>query len=334
MEEILKNIYKFGIPLANTALKEINIYVIKDGDKAFVFDTGYNTEECKNVMLENLNKLEIEIKNCSLILTHLHADHTGLASYFYENGAKIYSGKIDGDLMNGMAIGGYWDTMMSLLPLYDMENEVGLEDNPGYKYKIKSPIKFETLNIGDVIKAGDYNLQIVDLEGHTPGHIGLLEKEKNFLFGADTVLDPITPNITFWGYEWKDILATYMSTLKRLRDLNLDFILPTHRAIIKNPNHRIDELIYHHFLRLQEILDSMEENRDDYTIREISKNISWRVRAKNWDEFPKSQKWFATGETMAHVEYLVIRGFIEERKENGVLNFKKIKKDINSSMES
>lgn len=324
MKEVFKNIFMFEVPLYKSALKAINIYVIKNKDRAIVLDTGYNTEESKEVMINNLKELNLEIKDCDLILTHLHADHTGLASFFYENGAKVYMGKVDGELTNGMVNMKYWDLLLSFLPLYGMDKEIGLEDNPGFNYKLDKEINFNILNIGDVIETDDYKFEVVDLIGHTPGHIGLYEKEKGFMFSADTVLDPITPNITFWGYEWENILNTYMNTLRWMKTLNLKTVLPTHRNIITNVNTRIDELIHHHFLRLQEILDSFEVDRDDYTIREISSKISWRIRANSWDDFPKPQKWFACGETMSHMDYLVNFNYVEMRNENGLLKFKKL----------
>jgi hypothetical protein len=32
--------------------------------------------------------------------------------------------------------------------------------------------------------------------------------------------------------------------------------------------------------------------------------MTWSIRAKSWEDFPDSQKWFATGETLAHLFYL------------------------------
>ncbi|MFQ8841384.1 MAG: hypothetical protein ACLR8P_11160 [Clostridium fessum] len=33
-----------------------------------------------------------------------------------------------------------------------------------------------------------------------------------------------------------------------------------------------------------------------------------RSGAASWEEFPPSQKWFAVGECMAHLDYLRLRG--------------------------
>lgn len=49
MKEIYKDIYEFQIPLPKSALKEINIYVIKSEGRSLVIDTGYNNDESKNI---------------------------------------------------------------------------------------------------------------------------------------------------------------------------------------------------------------------------------------------------------------------------------------------
>lgn len=40
------------------------------------------------------------------------------------------------------------------------------------------------------------------------------------------------------------------------------------------------------------------------------------MRGKTWEEFPLSQRWFAVGETIAHLEYLMERG-LAKREEGG-----------------
>ncbi|WP_202973014.1 hypothetical protein, partial [Streptococcus suis] len=106
------------------------------------------------------------------------------------------------------------------------------------------------------------------------------------LIGADTVLDPITPNITFWGWDYPNILSTYLTTLDKLKRLPIRIMLPGHRNPIINVKQRIDELEEHHFERLQEILDVIK-NGERVTVRDVSSRIRWRIKATNWDDFPR-----------------------------------------------
>ncbi len=328
IKEVAKDIYTFEVKLPNNPLKALNVYVVKGGDRTVVFDTGFNAEESKMDLLNGLEALDLKIEDVEVVLTHLHSDHVGLVNLFADVGCKVYAGKVDGQLINQMVTNEYWDNLEAMIPLYGMEeDEIMTDENPGYKHRLTKTIDYIELKIGDFFEVGDYCFEILDLSGHTPGHLGFYDKEAKIILSADTILDPITPNITFWGFEYPDILNTYVETLYRLQKLKIDQALATHRKIITNHVERIDELVLHHDERLQEILDAMN-NEEDYTVREISANISWRIRADNWDEFPKSQKWFATGETMAHLHRLVNTECVSMTEREGTLYFKKLQNKI------
>lgn len=323
IKEVAKDIYTFEVKLPNNTLKALNVYVVKGGGRTVVFDTGFNAEESKMDLLNGLEALDLKIEDVEVVLTHLHSDHVGLVNLFADVGCKVYAGKVDGELINQMVTNEYWDNLEAMIPLYGMEeDEIMTDENPGYKHRLTKTIDYIELKIGDFFEVGDYCFEILDLSGHTPGHLGFYDKEAQIILSADTILDPITPNITFWGFEYPDILNTYVETLYRLQKLKIVQALATHRKIITNHVERIDELVLHHDERLQEILDAMN-NEEDYTVREISANISWRIRADNWDEFPKSQKWFATGETMAHLHRLVNTECVSMTEREGTLYFKK-----------
>lgn len=324
VKEVFKNIYTFPVVLPNSPLKAIHIYVIKDGDKAYVLDTGYNMEESKQNMIKGLSELGLKISDTSLILSHLHSDHCGLSHVFYDEGCKLYASKKDGESINRMSGGSYWSMMDDLLRLYGIsEDEINLKDNPGYLFRPAHKVEFNYLKEGDILEIGDYKFEVLDLVGHTPGHIGLYERKYKILFCADTILNSITPNITFWGFKYDNILKQYINTLQRLRKLDVDYCFSTHREFVSNHIKRIDELIAHHNDRLDEIYNAMQVGIE-YTIRNIASMVSWRIRANSWDEFPPAQKYFASGETMVHVEYLVYEKKLSMEKKDGILYFKKI----------
>lgn len=330
--EVAKDIYTFSVTLPNNPLKALNVYVVKGFDRTVVFDTGFNAEESKIDLLNGLKALDLNLEDVEVVLTHLHSDHVGLVNLFADAGCNIYTGKVDGDLMNEMATDDYWTSLEALIPLYGMEeDEILTEENPGYKHRLTKAIDYIELGIGESFDVGDYSFEVLNLSGHTPGHIGFYDGDKKIILSADTILDPITPNITFWGFDYPDILNTYVETLFSLRALDINLALATHRKIITNPKERIDELVGHHNERLQEILDVMEMGKE-YTVRDISASISWRIRVKNWAEFPKAQKWFAAGETMAHLHRLANTNRVQMKEEQGLLTFAKLEKEIDPFM--
>ena len=324
INEIVPNIYTFEVVLPKSPLKAINAYVIKGKKRSLLFDTGYNLDESKEALLNGLKELKLAPEDVDVVLTHLHADHTGLVNLFTNAGATIYAGKVDGDYTNKMATGEYWNLIESFLPIYGIKtDEISILDNPGYKFKLNETFEYTELVIGDTFQFEDYQFKILDLIGHTPGHIGLFDQKRKILFSGDTVLDPMTPNISYWGKQHPNILKSYLETLNQLSTMDIEWVMATHRKVIKKPNERIQTLISHHFERMQEIIDVMDSNVK-YSVRDIASKITWRIRANNWDEFPKGQKWFALGETLVHLEYLASKGVIIHTIQDGTYYFYKL----------
>jgi len=98
----------------------------------------------------------------------------------------------------------------------------------------------------------------------------------------------------------------YLASLNRINTLDIGLILPGHRELIKNSGQRIAELKHHHEHRLHEITDILGAGL--MTAYEVASRMHWDIRYKHWGQFPSFQRWFATGEAIAHLEHLVCRG--------------------------
>jgi hypothetical protein len=61
-------------------------------------------------------------------------------------------------------------------------------------------------------------------------------------------------------------------------------------------------LKHHHQKRLDEIISILEEgNKNAF---QVASQMKWDIICDSWNLFPVSQKWFATGEAIAHLKYL------------------------------
>ncbi|MCZ6871678.1 MAG: hypothetical protein O7G84_19445 [Gammaproteobacteria bacterium] len=49
--------------------------------------------------------------------------------------------------------------------------------------------------------------------------------------------------------------------------------------------------------------------------------MSWSICARSSEEFPVMQRWFATGEAIAHLRYLEEKKLIHRRETEGVIAF-------------
>lgn len=60
-------------------------------------------------------------------------------------------------------------------------------------------------------------------------------------------------------------------------------------------------------------------NYVELSVADVAGKMSWDITAKSWEDFPKAQKWFATGEAMAHLEHLYQTNRLNRNFKDGIL---------------
>ena len=321
IEEVLPNIFRSEIPLPKNPLRSLNSYVIKGNGRFLIIDTGMNREECLTPMLANLEELKVDLNKTDFFITHLHADHMGLAGKLASPDSRIYFNQLEASTIHYKRAKENWSNMLALYRLHGFpagEAKEALQNHPGYKYSLKSHIEFTTVKEGDKINIGGYSFSCVDTPGHTPGHMCLYEAGKKILVSGDHILFDITPNITYWP-EMKDSLRDYLASLDKIYPLEVDCVLSGHRSLINDHKGRIKELWEHHKARLKETINALEDGAK--TAWEVAPCITWDIDIESWEQFPPSQKWFAIGETLAHLIYLETDGKVKRTMKEGKIIF-------------
>lgn len=314
IEEISENLYKIEIPLPKSPLKALNSYVIKNAERNLIIDTGWNQEECLQAMQAGLKELGVEIGKTDFFITHLHADHFGLVSNLITDSSKIYFNQPDADrFKSGFRLDEFLNfARLSGYPEDELQR--ALQSHPGLKFRAKESLAFHILKEGDTLSTGDYAFKCIETPGHTLGHMCLYEPGKKIFVSGDHILNDITPNIQLWSDEWNP-LKEYLASLDKVYELDIELVLPGHRSLFKNCKDRIQELKHHHRNRLDEIISILEKGC--MNAFQVASKMSWDIISDSWDLFPVSQKWFATGEAIAHLKYLKEKGIIrsEMRKQ-------------------
>ena len=314
IEEILPNLYKIEVPLPKNPLKAVNSYVIKAQGRNLIIDTGMNREECMSSMYSALGKLSVDLRETDFFITHLHADHLGLVSNLATDTSVIYFNQPDADIISDIiSTGSFWGNMLNFASMNGFpENELqeALKNHPGYKYSARGQLEFNILREGETINIGEYLLKCIETPGHTRGHMCLYEPNKKIFIAGDHILNDITPNISSWS-DKEDPLNEYLASLDKVYKLDIELVLPGHRGIFKDCKGRIRELKYHHQMRAHEVLTILEKG--DKSAFQVASQMTWDMTYDSWDLFPVSQKWFATGEAIAHLAYLAKKGVIQRK---------------------
>jgi glyoxylase-like metal-dependent hydrolase (beta-lactamase superfamily II) len=146
----------------------------------------------------------------------------------------------------------------------------------------------------------------------------LYEAGKKILFSGDHILFDITPNISYWP-QMKDALRSYLASLDKMSTLDVSLVLPGHRSSWHNHLERVEELKKHHRQRLDEVVTALQDG--DMTAYEVAPYITWKIECSDWEQFPIAQKFFAVGETMAHLRYLENDGIVASYREESLIYY-------------
>lgn len=327
IEKLFSDIYRIEIPLPNNPLKVLNSYFIKGGERNLLIDTGFNRSECKEAMEEAILEIGFSMEDTDLFATHIHGDHAGLIGYLAGPKTKVYSGNYCAQILMGLrgGIKEYYKDFVIQSGLAEM----GLSPNdpsihPGFKYASERVSDVTVIQDGDVIKVGAYNLQCIETTGHAPDHMCLYEPERKILFSGDHILGKITPNNTIWDAPWSiedDYLGSYLKNLDKIASLEIEIVLPGHRHVFTACNARIEELKKHHQKRLENILEILGSNKMNGAT--VASRMKWDLNIKLWDEFPPTQKFFATGEALSHLTHLVFKKVLVKELRDGVVYYMK-----------
>ena len=322
IEELFRGVFKIEVPLPRNPLRMLNSYLIKGEGRHLLIDTGFNRPECLEAMNSALDSLGVSRKDLDFFLTHLHADHSGLAADLCEGAdAKIYASALDGVSINNTTRGpSYWtDFLRAMIPHGFSEEQVEAlsKMHPAIRYCPSHELEFTTVAPGDVLEYGGYSLHVLDAKGHTPGLLVLYEPSNKILFSSDLILGDITPNIARWP-NVRDSLGDFFYSLAAVEKMDIACSLPGHRSLIPDTKKRIRELYTHHETRLNEVRELLKKGpQQGYAIAAC---MTWDMQGV-WEDFAVPQKWFACGEALSHLDHLVVLGEVEEKKQDDIVLF-------------
>jgi glyoxylase-like metal-dependent hydrolase (beta-lactamase superfamily II) len=107
----------------------------------------------------------------------------------------------------------------------------------------------EVVRPGDGDRVGPF--EAIGTPGHAPDHVAL--RAGRLLFTGDTVLG--TGSVFIAPGEGS--LSAYLDSLRRLRRLDLEAILPGHGPVVWRPHAKLDIYIEHRLMREQLVVDAL-----------------------------------------------------------------------------
>jgi glyoxylase-like metal-dependent hydrolase (beta-lactamase superfamily II) len=311
--KITSSIHQIKIPIPNNPLEHINSYIIEGRDGWVMIDSGWYTEEAFQVLLKSLMNLGLTPKDIStIIITHIHPDHFGLAGKIKKlnPNIKIAMHQWESSMIEARyaRVLDLKDKMTLMLQSHGVPPVDSAMLESAYLPNLDSIIvAFPDLILygGEIIGTGIYDLEVVWTPGHSPGHICLFEPENGFLFSGDHILPSITPNVSFNIQSGDNPLGSYLYALNKLRNLPVVKVFPGHEEPFTNIRDRIDQIFKHHDQRKLEVQRAIAD--EPHNAWEISSQITWNTPVE-WEELSPLPMRSAVTETIAHLELLRCEG--------------------------
>ncbi len=189
--------------------RDTNIYVVEGKTSALVIDSGYGLFDLKS-QLE-----EITQKPLIAVCTHGHIDHAFGGHHF----DVIYMSRDE------LPIYRKHDTYKKQMMENHAPDEKLLSREALEEWYRAKPKRIEFIKPGDLLDIGGNTLEIVSLRGHTPGSIGILDREHRILFSGDGLCNYIWMQLPESSY-----LSEYYEVLNSLSAYaeGFDFICNGH----------------------------------------------------------------------------------------------------------
>jgi len=317
-EEVLPNLFRIKIPLPDSPLRYLNSYIIRESARSLIVDTGLNHTVCLEAMQSGLNRLGVDLSKIDIFITHRHIDHFGLVSKLFTGSTRIFMGRPDKVLLESWKGVGAIAAYARQNGFPENELKAVFDKHPAAQFDLGWMRQSKPLDDGDRLEIGGYHFKCMATPGHTVGHTCLYEPTKKILLAGDHILTDITPNIVCWS-DGEDPLRLFLASLDKVGKLSADLVLPGHRRLIKRPADRIDELKQPHARRLAEVLSIL--NGCSMNAFQIASKMTWDFVSENWEQFPATQKFFATGEAISHLRYLENAGKLIQKTEKEIIKF-------------
>lgn len=109
---------------------------------------------------------------------------------------------------------------------------------------------------GDTLTSAEFSLEAVHTPGHASNHLCFRHAATNWLVTGDHVIDGSTVVINPPDGD----MSHYIESLRRLRAMNCDALLPGHGDRIDDPGRAIDRIIEHRLLRERKVLAAVQQH--------------------------------------------------------------------------
>lgn len=311
--EMAKGIYKLVVPFP-FGMREVNCYFIQ-GDNGFtVVDTGSYCDAAIQLWEKTLSSgILIE----KVIVTHVHADHIGLASWLqqrYQVPVMISRKGYEILQANRQKLATYSsDESVPISFIKEHDGPCISEKKRMLTIDANYLVPDELYDNDQQIQMGNQLYDAIWTPGHSSDHFCFYNRQNQIMLIGDHVLDTISPAISIWSTYDGNPLYNYFKSLKLIADYNVKMALSGHGDPILDLRTRIAEIMARHWSRLAQIKQLLRD--DNRTAGQLSKMIYRQTS-------PELFRMMEFTTTLARLVFLESIGEISSRIIDGKIQYR------------
>jgi len=287
------------------ALSHINLWLLRDGDGVAIVDTGINSGKSKEIWTSAIAGRPLT----RVIVTHLHPDHVGSAGWLCDKfGVELLMTREEYLLCRILVADTGRPAPEAGVRFY---RAAGFPDEALQRYqemfgmfgRVVAPLpeSYRRLQGGDSLEIDGSHWTVIIGRGHSPEHACLLNEEKNVLISGDQLLPRISSNVSVHPTEpFANPLKDWLESLADLKTRIPDdvLVLPAHGSPFRGAHARLDELLAEHQSGLDKLVELCKQPQRAVDV--FPALFKAKISEKNLI--------MATGEAIAHLNYLVAAG--------------------------
>lgn len=289
---------------------ENSVYLLQHAGEVALIDTGVATPETERALRDRLAAHDLDFDGIdTVVLTHWHPDHAGLAGTIQqEGGATVYVHEDDAPLVRReeRALEAFRDRQREQFQAWGIptrEREALLDGMEMSDAVVGESAVVETVTDGDTIDVAGRRLDVLHAPGHTAGQCCFEFRTDDGLeaFGGDALLPVYTPNVGGADVRVDRPLERYRNTLQTIATRGFERVWPGHRDVITDPTDRARSIIDHHRERAQRVCNVLADH---------GPATAWETSAHLFGDLEGVHVMHGPGEAYAHLDHLERHGIV------------------------
>lgn len=303
MEQVVAGTWTLPLAIPPGHMPHTLSYLIEDSEgRVHLIDPGWDLDENLDSVgsaLEQIGRGWADV--ASVIVTHLHPDHMGLARRIRaQYGVPVVMHHAEQAAQQTLAmLEAGADYARGELERWGVPAE-RFDEVLGYATRAPRVVldADDVVDDGELLRIPGRSIRVIHTPGHTPGHICLHDEVFELVFTGDHVLPTVVPGIGLGGPVDYNPLERYLHGLAAMKRYETCEVLPGHGFRFRGVSERATDIALRHLTRTAEVAELLAQSEGEWTAWDAAGQLTW---SRGWENLTRHYLLGALRQTELHV---------------------------------